>query len=58
MIQKFDELYPDGRRICDLFMQGKTERQIADIFGTRQSTINYKKKKAFDYLYEDLKSFF
>lgn len=57
LIQKLEELDPDGRRICELFMQGKTERQIADIFGTRQSTINYKKKKAFDFLAEALKDY-
>ena len=57
LYQKLSELDPDGRRICELIMQGQTERQIADVFGTRQSTINYKKKKAFEFLAEALKDY-
>ena len=46
---KLDELDPDGRRICELLLQEKSEREIATIMGiSRQSTINYKKKKAFE----------
>lgn len=58
LYQKLADLDPDGRRICELIMEGQTERQIADVFGTRQSTINYKKKKAFEFLREALKEFF
>ena len=48
---------PDGRRICELIMQGKTEREIAADMGKRQSTINYQKNKVFSILREALKDF-
>ena len=55
---KLDELDPDGRRICELLLQEKSEREIASIMGiSRQSTINYKKKKAFDALRELLRDY-
>ena len=51
LIRKLDELDPDGRRICELLLQNKTEREIAEIMGiSQQSTINYKKRKAFETL--------
>ncbi len=51
LIRKLDELDPDGRRICELLLQDKTEREIAEIMGiSQQSTINYKKRKAFETL--------
>lgn len=51
LIRKLDELDPDGRRICELLLQDKTEREIAEIMGiSQQSTINYKKRKAFERL--------
>lgn len=51
LISKLDELDPDGRRICELLLQDKTEREIAEIMGiSQQSTINYKKRKAFEKL--------
>lgn len=39
-------LDPDGRRICELLLQNKTEREIATIMGISQQSTNYKKKKA------------
>ena len=58
LIRKLDELDPDGRRICELLLQNKTEREIAAIMGiSKQSTINYKKKKAFDALRELLREY-
>ena len=51
LMSKLDELEPDGRRICELLLQEKSEREIASIMGiSQQSTINYKKKKAFEML--------
>lgn len=53
-----DELDPDGRRICELLLQNKTEREIAVIMGiSQQSTINYKKRKAFETLRELLRDY-
>ena len=58
LICKLDELDPDGRRICELLLQGKPEREIAAIMDiSQQSTINYKKKKAFDALRELLRDY-
>jgi len=58
LISKLDKLDPDGRRICELLLQEKSEREIAAIMGiSRQSTINYKKKKAFDALRELLRDY-
>jgi len=51
LMSKLNELDPDYRRICELLLQKKSEREIASIMGiSQQSTINYKKKKAFEAL--------
>ena len=57
LFKVLDELDPDSRRICELIRQGKTEREIADEFGVRQSTLNYRKKKLMDMLRKQLKDF-
>ena len=57
LFKVLDELDPDSRRICELIRQGKTEREIADEFGVRQSTLNYRKKKLMEKLCERLKDF-
>ena len=57
LYEELNRLDPDGRRICELIMQGKTEREIAADMGKRQSTINYQKNKAFSILREALKDF-
>jgi len=58
LMSKLDELDPDCRRICELLLQKKSEREIAAIMGiSQQSTINYKKKKAFEMLRELLHDF-
>lgn len=49
--KKLLELDPDGRRICELLMDGKTERDIASIMGfASQSSVSHRKRKAFDQL--------
>lgn len=57
LYDELNRLDPDGRRICELIMQGKTERGIAADMGKRQSTINYQKNKVFSILRESLKDF-
>ena len=57
LYDELNRLDPDGRRICELIMQGKTEREIAADMGKRQSTINYQKNKVFSILREALKDF-
>lgn len=54
---EINRLDPNGKLICELIMQGKTEREIAAEMGKRQSTINYQKKKVFSILREALKDF-
>lgn len=53
--EELNNLDPEGKRICELIMEVKTEREIATEMGRRQSTINYKKNKVFDKLREVLK---
>ncbi len=49
--EKLLELDPDGRRICELLMAGKTERDIASAMGfASQSSVSHRKRKAFDQL--------
>ena len=51
LYQKLQELDPEGCRICELIMEGKSERDIASIMGyNNQSAVNYRKQKAFDRL--------
>lgn len=58
LTSKFHELDTDKRLICELLLQEKSEREIASIMGiSQQSTINYKKKKAFDTLRELLRDY-
>lgn len=57
LYDELNRLDPGGRRICELIMQGKTEREIAADMGKRQSTINYQKNKVFSILREALKDF-
>ena len=55
LYEKLDRLAPDGRRICELIMRGRTEREIAAAMGKSQSTIHYRKNKAFAILRKALK---
>lgn len=57
LYEGFDRLDPDGRRICELIMAGKTEREMAADMGKCQSTINYQKKRILNLLHEVLKDF-
>lgn len=58
LYEELDRLDPNGKRICELIMSGKTEREIAAEMGTRQSTINYQKNKAFAILREVLEDIY
>ena len=57
LYEELDRLDPDGRRICELIMAGKTERQMAAELGRSQSTLNYQKRKVLSLLREALKDF-
>jgi DNA-directed RNA polymerase specialized sigma24 family protein len=57
LYDELNRLDPEGRRICELIMQGKTEREIAAETGKCQSTVNYRKNKVFAVLRRALKDF-
>lgn len=57
LYEELDRLDPDGRRICELIMAGKTERQMADELGRSQSTLNYQKRKVLSLLRKTLKDY-
>lgn len=58
LYRALEKLDFDSRRICQLLLQQKSEREIAKIMGvSQQSTINYKKKKAFEMLRKILKDY-
>ena len=57
LYKELDLLDPEGKRICELIMQGKTEREIAACTGKSHSTVNYHKNKIFSHLREALKDF-
>ena len=58
LLLELEELDSDGRRICELLIQEKSEREIAALMGiSQQSTINYKKRKAFETLRELLRDY-
>lgn len=52
-----EDIDPDGKTICKLFMENKTDREIAAVLGKPQSTISYIKKKAFEALRKALKDY-
>ena len=56
LFAELNKLDPDMRRIVELTLDGKSERQIAAITGaSKHSTVNYRKKKAFQALQERMK---
>lgn len=56
LFAELNELDPDMRRMVELTMDGKSEREIAVITGAAtQSTVNYRKKKAYKVLQERMK---
>lgn len=57
MAEILKSLAPEARTICELLMEGKSERDIAESMGKRQSTVNYKKKKIFEFLRVALRDF-
>ncbi|MBQ9900759.1 MAG: sigma-70 family RNA polymerase sigma factor [Clostridia bacterium] len=58
LYQKLEELDPDGRRICELIMEGKSERTIASELGISRSTYAYRRNKVLKLLREMLEPYF
>lgn len=58
LFRKLDDLDPEGRRICELLLEDKSEREIASEMGFKsQSSVNHRKRRAFDKLRESLSDF-
>lgn len=55
---ELDRLDPEGKRICELFMQGHSEREAADLMGMARSTFKRHWAKIQSELYESLKEYY
>lgn len=51
------ELEPRDRQITHLFMEGRSERAIAELVGCSQKTVSNRKKAVFAVLFDKLKHF-
>lgn len=54
LFRRLEELDPDGQLLCQLLMDGKSERQIAAQFGISQVAVHKRKQKVFGLLREAL----
>lgn len=55
LFRKLDDLDPEGKRICELLLEDKSEREIAMEMGFKsQSSVNHRKRRAFAKLRESL----
>lgn len=54
LYQKLQELDPEVRRICELIMEGKSERDIASTQGISRNTYTYRRDKLLRILREQL----
>ena len=58
LFRKLDDLDPEGRRICELLLEDKSEREIAQEMGfASQSSVSHRKKNAFEKLRDSLSDF-
>lgn len=57
LLHKLDELDPEGRRICELVMDGRSERDCGKEMGMARNTFVYKRDKLFAALADYLKDF-
>ena len=57
LLHKLDELDPEGRRICELVMEGHSERDCGKEMGMARNTFVYKRDKLFAALADYLKDF-
>ena len=54
---KLDELDPESRLICQLVMEGKSERSCAEAMGLSRNTFTYRRDKLFRKLRESLEEY-
>ena len=54
---KLNELNPEGRLICQLIMEGKSERDCGKEMGLSRNTFVYRRDKLFQKLRSELKDY-
>lgn len=54
---KLNELDPEGRLICQLIMEGKSERDCGKEMGLSRNTFVYRRNKLFQKLRSELKDY-
>lgn len=54
---KLNELDPEGRLICQLIMEGKSERDCGKVMGLSRNTFVYRRDKLFQKLRSELKDY-
>lgn len=54
---KLNELDPEGRLICQLIMEGKSERDCGKEMGLSRNTFVYRRDKLFQKLRSELKDY-
>jgi len=57
LMDEVEKLDPDGKRICRLVSEGKSERAIAEILGIPRKTYTYRRDKLFAKLREALNDY-
>lgn len=57
LLHKLDELDPEGRQICELVIEGRSERDCGKEMGMARNTFVYKRDKLFAALVDYLKNF-
>ena len=50
LYRRLDQQMPEGSRIFRLLAAGHNEREIAAILGVRPTTLNYRKRKLFEFI--------
>ena len=57
LMRKLEELDPEGRRICELIMEGKSERESSALLGLPRNTYTYRRDKLFAQLRKSLQDY-
>lgn len=58
LFEQLEALDPDGQVLCQLLLDGESERQIAKRLGISQVAVNKRKQKVFGLLREGLREWF
>jgi len=58
LFEQLETLDPDGQVLCQLLLDGESERQIARRLGISQVAVNKRKQRVFGLLREGLRDWF